>query len=90
VPPALAISTKNKHLLVVYSTPARGFTAAVSVFRGTPSKKPLKCKLSFARCGARPAGLTRAHHVGGRPRPAFARFTFAPGDIIKTSRCSSS
>src|SRR5262245_66398 len=31
-----AISTKNKHLLAVYSTPARGVTAAVSVFRGKP------------------------------------------------------
>ena len=30
--PARAISTKNKHLLVISSIPARGFTAAVSVF----------------------------------------------------------
>jgi hypothetical protein len=30
--PARAISTKNKHLLVIYSIPTRGFTAAVSVF----------------------------------------------------------
>jgi hypothetical protein len=30
--PAHAISTKNKHLLVIYSIPTRGFTAAVSVF----------------------------------------------------------
>ena len=42
--PAHAISIKNKHLLVVYSTPTRGFTAAVSVFRGTPPAKPLICK----------------------------------------------
>ena len=42
--PAHAISTKNKHLLVIYSIPARGFTAAVSVFGGTPPAKPLKCK----------------------------------------------
>ena len=42
--PARAISIKNKHLLVVYSTPTRGFTAAVSVFRGTPPPKPLNCK----------------------------------------------
>jgi hypothetical protein len=33
--PARAISIKNKHLLAIYSTPTRGFTAAVSVFRGT-------------------------------------------------------
>src|SRR5206468_1165041 len=47
-----AISTKNKHLLVIYSIPTRGFTAAVSVFRGTPPPKPLECKFwlnTFAR-----------------------------------------
>jgi len=43
--PAHAISTKNKHLLVIYSIPTRGFTAAVSVFRGTPPPKPLDCKV---------------------------------------------
>ena len=43
--PARAISTKNKHLLAIYSIPARGFTAAVSVFRGTPPPKPLDCKI---------------------------------------------
>jgi hypothetical protein len=32
LPPAHAISIKNKHLLVIYAIPARGFTAAVSVF----------------------------------------------------------
>src|SRR5437667_4465422 len=31
---------KNKHLLAIYSIPARGFTAAGSVFRGTPPPKP--------------------------------------------------
>jgi hypothetical protein len=41
--PAHAISTKNKHLLVIYSIPTRGFTAAVSVFKGTPPPKPLEC-----------------------------------------------
>jgi hypothetical protein len=43
--PARAISTKNKHLLVIYSIPTRGFTAAVSVFMGTPPPKPLDCKI---------------------------------------------
>ena len=43
--PARAISTKNKHLLVIYSIPTRGFTAAVSVFWGTPPPKPLDCKV---------------------------------------------
>ena len=42
--PARAISIKNKHLLAIYSIPTRGFTAAVSVFRGTPPAKPLRCK----------------------------------------------
>ena len=42
--PARAISIKNKHLLVIYSIPTRGFTAAVSVFMGTPPAKPLNCK----------------------------------------------
>lgn len=27
--------------------PTRGFTAAVSVFRGTPPEKPLNCKIRF-------------------------------------------
>jgi hypothetical protein len=43
--PAQAISTKNKHLLVIYSIPTRGFTAAVSVFGGTPPAKPFDCKI---------------------------------------------
>ena len=51
--PARAISIKNKHLLVVYSTPTRGFTAAVSVFRGTPPPKPSNCKSVSNDFGAR-------------------------------------
>jgi hypothetical protein len=39
--PARAISTKNKHLLVIYSIPTRGFTAAVSVFRAHLLQSPL-------------------------------------------------
>ena len=50
--PARAISIKNKHLLVIYAIPTRGFTAAVSVFRGTPPAKPLICKSVFNHCGA--------------------------------------
>ncbi len=50
--PAHAISTKNKHLLVIYSIPTRGFTAAVSVFRGTPPPKPLDCKIRPDSSGA--------------------------------------
>src|SRR5256885_5811570 len=57
--PAHAISTKNKHLLVIYSIPTRGFTAAVSVFRGTPPPKPLECKFLLNTIGAhfRPGGF---------------------------------
>ena len=51
--PAHAISTKNNHLLVIYSIPARGFTAALSVFRGTPPPKPLNCKSVSNQLGAR-------------------------------------
>jgi len=61
--PAPAISTKNKHLLVIYSIPARGFTAAVSVFMGTPPPKPLICKNVFNRSGAHP-GLSWAKPTG--------------------------
>ena len=50
--PAHAISTKNKHLLVIYSIPTRGFTAALSVFRGTPPPKPLECKFWLNTIGA--------------------------------------
>jgi hypothetical protein len=82
--PAHAISTKNKHLLVIYSIPARGFTAAVSVFRGTPPPKPLNCK-------------SVSNHLGARLRPRWADptgeefvllcaiFSFATADIIETS-----
>ena len=44
---------KNKHLLVIYWIPTRGFTAAVSVFRGTPPPKPLNCKSVLNGSGAR-------------------------------------
>jgi hypothetical protein len=61
--PALAISTKNKHLLAIYSIPARGFTAALSVFRGTPPAKPFICKIWSIRFGAAP-GDVWIHHTG--------------------------
>jgi hypothetical protein len=82
--PARAISTKNKHLLVVYSTPARGFTAAVSVFRGTPPPKPLICKSVLIAPGAR-VRLRWAESTGGKPSLSCARIRFVPSDIIKTS-----
>src|SRR5262245_34914252 len=82
--PARAISTKNKHLLAIYSIPTRGFTAAVSVFRGTPPPKPLKCKSISNRLGAH-FGSAWAHHVGGTPRHSCASIRLALSDIIKTS-----
>ena len=42
--PAQASLIKNTHLLAIKAIPARGFTAAVSVFGGTPPPKPLNCR----------------------------------------------
>jgi hypothetical protein len=84
VPPARAISIKNKHLLVIYSIPARGFTAAVSVFRGTPPPKPLKCKSCFNLRGAQ--GRPRwADPTGEEPSLSGVIFSFALPDIIEMS-----
>ena len=79
--PARAISTKHKHLLVIYSIPTRGFTAAVSVFGGTPPPKPLKCKLCFALSSG---AIFRswAHHVGDDSKLVLAKFNLSPEDII--------
>jgi len=82
--PAHAISTKNKHLLVIYSIPARGFTAAVSVFRGTPPPKPLKCKSVSNHLGALISDLW-ADPTGGMPRHPCAWIRLALSDIIETS-----
>ena len=98
--PAHAISIKNKHLLVIYSIPARGFTAAVSVFRGTPPPKPLKCKSCSNHIGARFRSAW-THHIGGTPSRSclsavvafFSRqrldasIRLALSDIIKMSLC---
>ena len=59
--------TKNKHLLAIYSIPTRGFTAVVSVFRGTPPTKPLKCKFWVLRVGA----IAELGSVLAVPRPRF-------------------
>jgi hypothetical protein len=89
LPPAHAISTKNKHLLVIYSIPTRGFTAVVSVFGGTPPAKPLKCKIRFALPGdvIRPS---RAHHTGDDSILVVAKFSLSPDDIIEMSYFSCS
>jgi hypothetical protein len=89
--PAYAISTKNKHLLAIYSIPARGFTAAVSVFRGTPPAKPLICKfkIRFARLGD---SIFRswAHPTGEASLLVLAKFNLSPDDITRMSFCSRS
>ena len=82
--PAHAISIKNKHLLVIYSIPARGFTTAVSVFRGTPPPKPLKCKFVSNHLGALISDLW-ADPTGGMPRHSCALIRLALSDIIETS-----
>ena len=84
--PARAISTKNKHLLVIYSIPTRGFTAVVSVFGGTPPPKPLKCKIRFILTGdaVRPSW---AYHTGDAFNRVLAKFSLSPDDIIEMS-CS--
>ena len=82
--PARAISTKNKHLLVIYSIPTRGFTAAVSVFRGTPPPKPLECKFWLNTSGALLCDRW-AEPTGGEPRLSCARFNFVSVDIIEMS-----
>ena len=82
--PAHAISTKNKHLLVIYSIPTRGFTAAVSVFRGTPPPKPLKCKSVSNHLGAR-LRWRWADPTGEESVLLCAIFSFATADIIETS-----
>jgi hypothetical protein len=82
--PARAISTKNKHLLVIYSIPTRGFTAAVSVFRGTPPPKPLECKFWLNTIGALLCDRW-AYPIGGEPRLSRTRFSFVSVDIIEMS-----
>ena len=84
--PAHAISTKNKHLLAIYSIPARGFTAAVSVFEGTPPPKPLICKSVSNRLGARLRSRW-ADPTRGMPRHSCALIRLALSDIIETSLC---
>lgn len=84
-PPAHAISTKNKHLLVIYTIPTRGFMAVVSVFMGTPPAKPLDCKIRVNTTGALVLGRW-AHPTGGEPRFPRAKLRFVSADIIEMSR----
>ena len=82
--PAHAISIKNKHLLVVYATPTRGFTAAVSVFMGTPPAKPLICKSVSNHLGALISNRW-ADPTGEAFCSLGTIFDFVLTDIIKTS-----
>jgi hypothetical protein len=87
--PAHAISTKNKHLLAIYSIPTRGFTAAVSVFRGTPPAKPLICKskIRLARLGNADF-WSWADPTGEASLLVLAEFSLSPEDITRMSLCS--
>ena len=80
--PAHAISTKNKHLLAIYSIPTRGFTAAVSVFRGTPPPKPSNCKIQCGHSGAL-IDDWRAEPTGEGPRPFHAVLVLVSIRIFK-------
>jgi hypothetical protein len=82
--PAHAISTKNKHLLVIYAIPTRGFTAAVSVFKGTPPTKPKECKFWLNTLGAH-FSERWAQPTGREPRLSCANFSFVSDDIIEMS-----
>ena len=84
MPPAHAISIKNKHLLVIYAIPTRGFTAAVSVFRGTPPAKPLICKSVSNHPGALMSDWW-AGPTGEEYCIPGAIFSFVRSDIIETS-----
>jgi len=70
--------------LVIYSIPTRGFTAAVSVFRGTPPPKPLDCKIWLDTFGALFCDRW-TEPTGGEPRFSHALFDFVSIDIIKMS-----
>ena len=69
---------------MIYSIPARGFTAAVSVFIGTPPPKPLNCKSVSNHRGALVSDL-RADPTGEAYFILGAIFSFVLLDIIKTS-----
>jgi hypothetical protein len=84
--PARAISTKNKHLLAIYLIPTRGFTAVLSVFRGTPPAKPLDCKIRPNRLGALSCDPW-AHPTDGEPRLSRASIRFAVAGIMVQMPC---
>jgi hypothetical protein len=64
--------------------PTHGFTVVLSVFRGTPPAKPLKCKSVSNRLGAR-FRQRWTESTGGKPRLSCASIRLVLSDIIKTS-----
>jgi hypothetical protein len=87
--PAHAISTKNKHLLLSSQIPTRGFTAAVSVFRGTPPAKPLICKSKIRLVRLRDTVFRSwADPTGEAFLLVLANFNLSPEDITWMSLCS--
>src|ERR1041385_8523061 len=60
------------HTTCHLAIPTRGFTAAVSVFRGTPPQKPLKCSLSAMK--RRQAFVKSSDPRGGQRGEAHVLF----------------
>jgi hypothetical protein len=73
---------------VIYSIPTRGFTAAVSVFRGTPPAKPSTCKSKILLNSD--SFWSWADTTGEGSLLILAKFNLSPEDIIKMSLYSCS
>jgi hypothetical protein len=77
--------------LAIYSIPTRGFTAAVSVFRGTPPAKPSICKSKIRLVRLGDAVLwSWAEPTGEASLLILAKFKLSPKDITWMSRYSCS
>jgi hypothetical protein len=77
--------------LAIYSIPTRGFTAAVSVFRGTPPVKPLICKSKIRLFRLGDAGFwSWADPTGEASLLVLAKFKLSPEDITWMSLYSCS
>jgi hypothetical protein len=77
--------------LVIYLIPTRGFTAAVSVFGGTPPAKPLICKFKIRLVRLGDAIFwSWAHPTGEASLLVLAKFSLSPEDITWMSRYSCS
>src|ERR1039457_778664 len=69
--------------------PTRGFTAAVSVFRGQPPTQRLICKIRFALFGDL-VDLSWADPIGDDSKLVLAKFSLSPEDITWMSLYSCS